>query len=108
MGVRHFLCVSLDCFIPTGPYYNLDCSSMRNRLLSLSKHQLRLCCLFGNNVWFFGEKMLDYAVGFLWKKENILVTIRYFTASGMMVNVVQQQQSPDCRFFEKNGKKLIF
>ena len=56
----------------------------------------------------FGEKMLNYAVGVLWKRENIEVTIRYFTASGMMVNVVQHQQSLDCRFFEKNGKKLIF
>ena len=67
MGVRHFLCISLDCFTPTGPYYNLDCSSKRNpEPVEGSKHQLRLCSLYGNNVWFLVKKMSNYAVGVLW------------------------------------------
>ena len=82
----------------------------RREPLSLSKGRSTSCGYAAYLVTcvVFGEKMLNYAVGFLWKKENIQMTIRYFTASGMMVNVVQHQQSPDCRFFEKNGKKLIF
>lgn len=61
MGVRPFLCVSLDCSTPTGTYYNLD-------MHFDEKHQLRLSCLFGNMCGF-------------WRK-NVVLCRRIFVEKG--------------------------